>query len=53
LEACSFLKGNGGRGVDLGKRESRWEMRGTEGRETVFRMYCMREESIFNNKKRN
>lgn len=41
LEACSFLKGN---------RES--ESGGVEGGEIVVSVYCMREEYIFNKKKR-
>jgi hypothetical protein len=39
--------GDGG-GVDSGKRGGRGEMETMEGWKTVLRMYCMREESIFN-----
>lgn len=46
-------KGNwGGVIVDMGVREGGEELGGVEKGETVFWMYCMREESIFINKKR-
>lgn len=51
LEACSFLKGNGG-GVSVGwGKEVQEDLGGVRGK-TVVRMCCMREESILNLKKR-
>lgn len=44
-------KENGGVIVDMGEREGGEELGGVEKGETVFWMYCMREESIFSNKK--
>lgn len=41
----------GGVIVDMGERECLEELEEVEKGETVFWMYCMREESIFNNKK--
>lgn len=42
LEACAFLKGNGG-GVDNGERGGWRELGGAEGEETVVALCCMRE----------
>ena len=46
-KTCSFLKGNRGP-VDLGEKGGEQGVGGEEGGEAVVRMYCMREESIFN-----
>jgi hypothetical protein len=50
LKASSFLKGNKGE-VDLVERGDVGELGGVEGRKTVVRPCCMRDESIFKNYK--
>jgi hypothetical protein len=44
------MKGKGGNGRDLGERK--WgDLGGMDGGEIVVRLYCIREESISNEKK--
>lgn len=50
LENCSFLKENG-EGVDVEERGGSRKLGVVEGGETVVRIYCMEEESIFKKKK--
>ena len=47
LEDCSFQKGNRGV-VDLGEGGYLGQLGGVQRGKTMVRMYCMREESIFN-----
>jgi hypothetical protein len=44
LDACSFLKGNGGGRVDVGEKGGR--AASNRRRETVARIHCVSEESI-------
>lgn len=49
LEAFSFLM-RARKGVDLDGREGGEELQRVEGGKTVFRLYCLRKESMVNNK---
>lgn len=40
------------KGMDLDRRGGRKDLGGAEGGETVFRVYCMRKESMFNKRGR-
>ena len=49
LEACCFLMRHR-KGMDPEGKGGEEEVEGVEGEETVIRIYCMREEFVFNKK---
>ena len=51
LEVYSLLMRDR-KGMDLDRRGGRKDLGGAEGGETVFRVYCMRRESMFNKRGR-